>query len=49
MIQLNEWGFGPQIAMKIYQAYREEYAYSLTKNPYRLIEEVEGVGFRSGR
>ena len=24
MIQLNEWGFGPQIAMKIYQAYREE-------------------------
>ena len=24
MIQLNEWGFGPQVAMKIYQAYREE-------------------------
>ncbi len=45
MIQLNEWGFGPQIAMKIYQAYREETITVLTKNPYRLIEEVEGVGF----
>ncbi|MFJ7971239.1 ATP-dependent RecD-like DNA helicase [Psychrobacillus sp. NPDC096389] len=45
MIQLNEWGFGPQIAMKVYQAYREETITVLTKNPYRLIEEVEGVGF----
>lgn len=45
MIQLNEWGFGPQVAMKIYQAYREETITVLTKNPYRLIEEVEGVGF----
>lgn len=45
MIQLNEWGFGPQVAMKIYQAYREETITILTKNPFRLIEEVEGVGF----
>ena len=45
MIQFNEWGFGPQIAMKIYQAYREETLNVLTKNPFRLIEEVEGVGF----
>ena len=45
MIQLNEWGFGPQIAMKIYQAYREETITKLTENPYRLIEDVEGVGF----
>ncbi|WP_313891760.1 ATP-dependent RecD-like DNA helicase [Psychrobacillus sp.] len=45
MIQLNEWGFGPQIAMKVYQAYREETIDTLTKNPYRLIEEVDGVGF----
>ncbi|MEK4521635.1 ATP-dependent RecD-like DNA helicase [Psychrobacillus sp. FSL W7-1457] len=45
MIQLNEWGFGPQVAMKIYQAYREETIAKLTENPYRLIEDVEGVGF----
>ncbi|WP_342505268.1 ATP-dependent RecD-like DNA helicase [Sporosarcina sp. FSL K6-2383] len=46
IIQLNEWGFGPQIAMRIYQTYREEAISQLTENPYRLIEEVEGVGFQ---
>lgn len=46
IIQLNEWGFGPKIAMKIYQAYREESVEVLTANPYRLIEEIEGVGFQ---
>ncbi|WP_318615131.1 ATP-dependent RecD-like DNA helicase [Sporosarcina sp. YIM B06819] len=46
IIQLNEWGFGPQIAMRIYQTYREEAISQLTENPYRLIEEIEGVGFQ---
>ncbi|MEK4627892.1 MAG: ATP-dependent RecD-like DNA helicase [Solibacillus sp.] len=45
MVRLNEWGFGPQLGMKIYQAYREETIHLLTENPYRLIEEVDGVGF----
>lgn len=45
MIQLNEWGFGPQLGMKIYQTYRTEAIELLTENPYRLIEDVEGVGF----
>lgn len=45
MIQLNEWGFGPQLGMKIYQVYREETLPLLTENPYRLIGDVEGVGF----
>lgn len=31
--------------MKIYQTYREETIHLLTENPYRLIEDVEGVGF----
>ena len=46
IIQLNEWGFGPQIAMRIYQTYREDSLNYLTENPYRLIEEIEGVGFQ---
>ncbi|MGK7377847.1 SF1B family DNA helicase RecD2 [Planococcus sp. 1R117A] len=46
MIQLNDWGFGPQVGMRIYQAYREETIDILTKNPYRLIEEIEGIGFQ---
>lgn len=45
MIQLNEWGFGPQLGMKIYQTYREDTVTLLKENPYRLIEEVEGIGF----
>ncbi len=45
MIQLNEWGFGPQLAMRIYQTYREETIEVLMKNPFRLIEDVEGIGF----
>ncbi|MFC4711912.1 ATP-dependent RecD-like DNA helicase [Planococcus dechangensis] len=45
MIQLNDWGFGPQIGMRIYQAYREETIDVLTKNPFKLIEEIDGIGF----
>lgn len=45
MIQLNDWGFGPQLGMKIYQFYREETIPLLMENPYRLIADVEGVGF----
>lgn len=45
MIQLNGWGFGPQLAMRIYQTYREETIEMLMKNPFRLIEDIEGIGF----
>ncbi|HSI66843.1 MAG TPA: ATP-dependent RecD-like DNA helicase [Planococcus sp. (in: firmicutes)] len=45
MIQLNDWGFGPQVGMRIFQAYREETIEILTKNPFQLIEEIEGIGF----
>ncbi len=47
IIQLNEWGFGPKIAMRIYQKHRENSVEYLTENPYRLIEEIEGVGFQT--
>ncbi|MFD1705498.1 ATP-dependent RecD-like DNA helicase [Siminovitchia sediminis] len=45
MIRLNEYGFGPQISMKIYQVYKEDTVAMIEENPYRLIEDVEGVGF----
>lgn len=45
MIQLNDWGFGAQLGMKIYQTYRGDTIQLLNENPYRLIEDVEGVGF----
>lgn len=45
MIRLSEYGFGPQISMKIYQAYKEDAIKMIEKNPYQLIEDVEGIGF----
>lgn len=45
MIQLNDWGFGAQLGMKIYQTYRGDTIEFLKENPYRLIEDVDGVGF----
>jgi exodeoxyribonuclease V alpha subunit len=45
MINLNGFGFGPQISMKIYQAYKEQALEILQKNPYKLVEDIEGIGF----
>ncbi len=45
MIGLNQYGFGPQLSMKIYQAYKDETLHIIQKNPYQLIEDVEGIGF----
>lgn len=45
MIALNQYGFGPQISMKIYQIYKELTVEVIQSNPYKLVEDVEGVGF----
>lgn len=45
MIALNQYGFGPQISMKIYQSYKEQAIEIIQNNPYKLIEDVEGIGF----
>jgi exodeoxyribonuclease V alpha subunit len=45
MVALNQYGFGPQLSMKIYQAYKEETLNVIRKNPYQLVEDVEGIGF----
>ncbi|WP_110926981.1 SF1B family DNA helicase RecD2 [Bacillus massiliglaciei] len=45
MITLNQYGFGPQLSMKIYQLYKEEAVSIIQKNPYQLVEDVEGIGF----
>lgn len=46
MVKLNEYGFGPQLSMRIYQAYKQEAIEVIEKNPYRLIEDVRGIGFQ---
>lgn len=45
MIALNQYGFGPQLSMKIYQVYKEQTIEIIQHNPYKLVEDVEGVGF----
>jgi exodeoxyribonuclease V alpha subunit len=45
MMTLSQYGFGPQLSMKIYQKYRDQTLDIIRKNPYQLIADVEGIGF----
>ncbi len=45
LIELYKYGFGPQLAMKIFQAYKEDTLQVIKSNPYQLIYDVEGIGF----
>ncbi|UTH13038.1 SF1B family DNA helicase RecD2 [Macrococcus equipercicus] len=45
MIKLNDWGFGPQLAMKIYQFYKEDTIRVIKESPYRLVMDIQGIGF----
>ncbi|TGA99533.1 ATP-dependent RecD-like DNA helicase [Sporolactobacillus shoreae] len=46
LIGLSDFGFGSQLAMKIYQAYGDETLETIRDNPYQLIEDIEGIGFQ---
>ena len=45
MIALNQYGFGPQLSMKIYQMYKQDTISIIQSNPYKLVEDIEGIGF----
>ncbi|MCH2968088.1 ATP-dependent RecD-like DNA helicase, partial [Listeria monocytogenes] len=42
MVGLHEYGFGPQLSMKIFQPYKQNAIEVLENNPYKLIEDVKG-------
>ncbi|WP_099221110.1 ATP-dependent RecD-like DNA helicase [Listeria costaricensis] len=46
MVGLNQYGFGPQLSMRIFQVYKQHALEILEKNPYKLIEDVKGIGFQ---
>ncbi|WP_239752554.1 ATP-dependent RecD-like DNA helicase [Mammaliicoccus sp. J-M40] len=46
MIKLNELGFGPKLAMSIYQTYKEETMNIIKQSPYRLVMDINGIGFQ---
>lgn len=46
MLFLYSLDFGSTLAMKILQRYKEETVKKIKENPYRLIEEIDGIGFQ---
>ncbi|MEA1995999.1 MAG: ATP-dependent RecD-like DNA helicase [Gemmatimonadota bacterium] len=45
MIFLQGYGIGGALAVRIYRQYREKGIEVVSRNPYRLAEEVRGIGF----
>lgn len=46
MIFLQQYGISQTLAVKIYQTYGQELYGILKENPYRLADDIQGVGFR---
>ena len=46
MIFLEKYGISTNLAVKIYQAYGQEIYSVIRENPYRMAEEVSGIGFK---
>ena len=46
MVYLQQYGISNALAVKIYDAYGMELYGILKENPYRLAEDISGVGFR---
>ena len=47
MIFLQQYGISTTLAVKIYNTYGQEVYGILKENPYRMADDVEGVGFRT--
>ncbi|MGV2541541.1 helix-hairpin-helix domain-containing protein, partial [Bacillus pumilus] len=45
MISVNQFGFGPQLSMKIYQVYESETLQKIEEYPYQHVKDVEVIGF----
>ena len=47
MMFLQEYGISMNLAVKIYQQYGQEIYHIIKENPYRLADDIAGVGFRT--
>ncbi|MBR7187769.1 MAG: ATP-dependent RecD-like DNA helicase [Clostridia bacterium] len=47
LIFLQEYGLSPALSMKVYRAFGDSTERVLRDNPYRLVDEIQGVGFRT--
>lgn len=46
MLLLSSYGIGSTLSMRIFKQYGRDLGRVLEENPYRLAEEVDGVGFK---
>ena len=46
IIQLSPYGITPNYCLKIYKKYKEKSIEIINKNPYKLAEDIRGIGFR---
>lgn len=46
IVGLNRYGFGSQLSFAIYQTYKEQTLEIIQENPYQLVEDIDGVGFK---
>ncbi|MBE5938055.1 MAG: ATP-dependent RecD-like DNA helicase [Lachnospiraceae bacterium] len=46
MMFLQQYGISNELAVKIYQQYREDMYNVIRNNPYRLADDIKGVGFK---
>ncbi|WP_157052199.1 ATP-dependent RecD-like DNA helicase [Lacticaseibacillus brantae] len=46
IIGLNDYGFSSNLAARIYQQYQTDALEVIQENPYKLIGDIEGIGFK---
>lgn len=46
IVGLSQYGFGSQLSFAIYQMYKNEALDIIRENPYQLVEDIEGIGFK---
>ncbi|MCT3133345.1 SF1B family DNA helicase RecD2 [Lactococcus lactis] len=47
LTKLAEYGLPSKITFQIYELYKEETIEKIEENPYQLVEDVKGVGFKT--
>ncbi|MCL2499859.1 MAG: ATP-dependent RecD-like DNA helicase [Defluviitaleaceae bacterium] len=44
---LQEYGISPNMAMRIYKKYKDETVELVRTNPFRLADDIDGIGFKT--
>ncbi len=46
VVGLSQYGFSNQLAFAIYQVYKADTLDIVEENPYQLVEDIDGIGFK---